>query len=75
MLTIDDLVGYQRAEFSRASKGRARQVVLQFFVAVPAALSVFTDDVLALFVLATGGGILFVRTDRNGARQRQRPKC
>ncbi len=41
VLSIDDLIGYQRAEFAIASHLRSWQLVLQFLLAAPAALSIF----------------------------------
>lgn len=58
MVTVTDLIGYQRAQFARASTYRSRQVLLQFAVAVPGALSVFTDNGILLYLLASLGGIL-----------------
>jgi hypothetical protein len=61
LLSIDQLVGYQRAEFSNASHLKSWLLLLQFLVAVPAALSVFFEgDARATYYLALLGFILLL---------------
>lgn len=57
---IAELVGYQLAEFKRASNLRTWLILCQFAVAVPGALSVVVDDGVALYFLAAAGVILLL---------------
>lgn len=59
-LTFNELVGYQRAEFARASAFRTWLIVCQFAVAVPGALSVLVEDGATLYYLAGAGVILLL---------------
>ncbi len=43
MLTTEELIGLQRAEFAVASRLRTWQLALQFTLAIPAAVSVFVE--------------------------------
>jgi hypothetical protein len=59
-LSSEDLVGYLRAEFAKASRLRVWLFVFQLLVAVPGALSVVVDDKVALYILAIAGAALLV---------------
>jgi hypothetical protein len=56
MLTIDDLIGYQLAEYAVASRLKTWLLILQFLVALPAALSIFVEsNAVATYALAIVG--------------------
>ena len=63
-LDPDALVGYQRAEFVRASALRNWLIACQFAIAMPGAVSVVVDDGAALYFLAAGGIALLGVTTR-----------
>lgn len=60
MLTLDNLIGYQLAEYARASKLRVWLIVVQFTLALPAAASVVVDDGKVLYGLAIAGLVLLI---------------
>lgn len=57
-LTLDQIVGYQRAEFDRASSLRTWLIFCQFMVAIPGAVSVLVEDGVRLYYLAGAGAAL-----------------
>ncbi|MFC0220185.1 hypothetical protein ACFFJ7_17495 [Pseudochelatococcus lubricantis] len=59
-LSPENLVGYVRAEFAKASNLRVWLFFVQLAVAVPGAASVVADDKLILYVLAIAGAVLAV---------------
>lgn len=59
-ITSDELVGYLRAEFDKASKWRLALLLFQFLAVVPAALSVVVGDERLLYFLAIAGPLLLV---------------
>lgn len=59
-LSSENLVGYVRAEFTKASKLRVWLFFVQLAVAVPGAMSVVVDDKLILYVLAIVGAVFAV---------------
>jgi len=59
-ITADDLVGYQRAEFAKASNWRLILLVVQFLAVVPTALSVVVTDEHVLYFLAAIGPALLI---------------
>ena len=52
MLTTNQLVGYLRAQYATSGKWRVWQFVLQFLIAIPAAVSVVVTRDIILYVLA-----------------------
>src|ERR1051326_6141015 len=77
-LSVDQLVGYQRAEFTRAAKLKNRLLWIQFVVALPAAISVFFDNGLVLYYLALAGAVLlavYIWTDRAYRSHREAAEC
>ena len=59
-ISANDLVGYLRAEFDKASKWRLILLVVQFLAVVPTALSVVIAGETLLYLLAIVGPILIV---------------
>ncbi len=59
-LTSDNLVGYVRAEFAKASRLRVCMFFVQLAVAVPGAVSVIVDSRIVLYVLAIVGAALLL---------------
>lgn len=61
VIQTDDLIGYQLAEYQAASRLKTCLLVLQFLVAVPAALSIFAEsDPRATYFLAVAGFVLLL---------------
>lgn len=59
-LGSENLVGYLRAEFAKASKLRVYLFFVQLAVAIPGAISVVVDHKLTLYILAILGAVLLV---------------
>ena len=59
-ITPDDLVGYLKAEFAKASRWRLILLAVQFLATVPAALSVIVTDATLLYALAIIGPVLLL---------------
>lgn len=59
-ITPLELVGYQKAEFSKASKWRLILLLVQFLAIVPAALSVIVTGTSLLYMLAVIGPVLLI---------------
>ena len=62
-----ELVGYQRAEFARASVLRSWLIACQFAIAMPGAASVVVEDGVVLYFLAAAGTallLLWLQLDR-----------
>ncbi|MBD2746751.1 hypothetical protein IC232_08580 [Microvirga sp. BT688] len=60
ILNSETLVGYLRAEFTKASRLRVWMFFTQLAVAVPAAISVVVADEILLYVLAVLGTVLLI---------------
>lgn len=56
----NELVGYQKAQFAKASQWRLILLFVQFLVTIPAALSVIVKDETWLYILAVVGPLLLV---------------
>jgi hypothetical protein len=59
-VNIDQLVGFQRAEFARAGRLRLWTIGAQFAIGAPAIVSVFVDDYGTLFYLGLWGLVAFL---------------
>ena len=57
-MTVDQLVGYQRAEFALATRFKGWQTLTQLMVGLPAAVSIFVEDKTATYWLAIAGAVL-----------------